>query len=439
MLHRFLFKQYNRVYRYDIWMRRHFSMTGHFLLVLLLASGVFGVDTKASTTYQLFVFLMAIFFLSLAGSLFNRLRFTIERRLPRYATVGEKLTYSLTVNNLTKKNYDGLALLEQLSEKAPNYSEIKKHSCFKTSRFVSFRNWRKFLVYQRGGIIQEVQLPRLTQQSLHTKISFTPLRRGTISFQGCHIAKPDLLGLFRRLIFSENPQTCLVLPKRYPVGALNLSGRRKYQPGGVTLANSVGNSTEFMSLRDYRNGDPLNSIHWKSYARHGKLIVKEFQDEYFVRRALVLDTFQENASHDQFEAAVSVAASVVLSERQNDALLDLMFAGQQAYCFTSGRGIDQMPHIQEILASVQANRDGSFMQLHLAVMNHIEQCSSVVCVLLHWNEDRQQLIRELTQSGIPVAVFLVHDGSVNSENLTDPPQHLHLVDYRRIAEDLVAV
>jgi len=62
-----------------------------------------------------------------------------------------------------------------------------------------------------------------------------------------------------------------------------------------------------MVLRDYRQGDAMNQIHWKSFARHGKLIVKEYQDKYFVRIVLVLDANANNLVEELFETAVSVA------------------------------------------------------------------------------------------------------------------------------------
>jgi uncharacterized protein (DUF58 family) len=55
----------------------------------------------------------------------------------------------------------------------------------------------------------------------------------------------------------------------------------KYQQGGVALASNVGQSDEFVALRDYRQGDPLRHIHWRSWARAGKPVVKEFEDEFF--------------------------------------------------------------------------------------------------------------------------------------------------------------
>ncbi len=127
-----------------------------------------------------------------------------------------------------------------------------------------------------------------------------------------------------------------------------------------------------------------------------------------------------------------------MSERATDSLLDLMFVEEKAHCFTSGRGVDHMPHIQEILASVQSS-SSSFKQLERAVCNHIQLCSSVVCVLMSWDRERQALIRLLQKNGMPLAVFLIHNGSIHTESIEDPPELFYLVDYHTIAADLRAV
>ncbi|TAN65393.1 MAG: DUF58 domain-containing protein [Methylobacter sp.] len=439
----FILRQYRKVYRFDNWMRRHFTFTGQLVITFMIAAAVFGVNTKQSTTYQLFVFLLVLLIFSLLNSAFNRLKVTLTRRLPRYGMVGEPLCYSVTLTNLTSKTYDRLALCEQLAESLPNPAQLKrfyqldKQPWFKQG--ISFRQWLRYLAYQRGGVIAETVLPNLAQTPLQVKISFVPTRRGSITFADSYLAKPDLLGLFRRLIVLKAHQSCLVLPKHYPLKPLTLAGKRKYQAGGVSLASSVGNSSEFMSLRDYQRSDPLNSIHWKSFAKHGKLIVKEYQDEYFVRRALLLDTFVGDAAVEQFEAAVSVAASIALSERQNEALLDLMFVGLQTYCFTTGRGVDQLPHLQEILAAVQSSTEGSFAQLQQAVQARAGLCSSLVCVLMHWDEARQNFIKQLLAHDLPVAVFLLHDGSLTEPQCANKPEHFHLLDYHHLAEQLAAL
>jgi uncharacterized protein (DUF58 family) len=91
----------------------------------------------------------------------------------------------------------------------------------------------------------------------------------------------------------------------------------------VSLAASVGDSEEFLALRDYRPGDPLQRVHWKSFARTGKPVVKDYQDEFFERHALVLDTGSLAGEDAAFEDAVALAASFVYTIDTQECLLDL--------------------------------------------------------------------------------------------------------------------
>lgn len=439
---RMLLRMYRRIYRNDQWMRRHFSITGHLLLMFTLAAAIFGVDTKASTTYQLFVFLAALIVLALLLALLVRCRITLTRELPRYGTVGEVLRYSATLHNLDRQPQDGLALIDLLREEYPDAAAVHAYRALRGRRFtrlINYRDWLDCLVLQRGGTIEEVALPPLDREPVSIKLQFTPLRRGRMYFDACYIAKAEPLGLFRRLMRIEQPQSCLILPKYYPIKPLQLPGARRYQPGGVTLSNSVGESAEFMALRDYRPGDALSAVHWKSYAKYGELIVKEYQDEYFARAALVLDTFIAGSNAARFEAAVSVAASLVFGNEQNDLLLDLLFIDREAYCFTAGRGVDQSLHLQEVLAGVQPERSAPFERLRLSVLAHAVRCSAMLCVLLCWDDERRAFIKQLQALGLTVYVFVLHDGEPAGAVLPDAPAACFRIDSRRVGEDLEAL
>ena len=444
MFSRWVLARYQSVFRISRWMRVHFSKMGHLCLMLLLVSGAFGVDIKANSTSQLFVFLGSLFILSILNSLFNRFKATIARQLPRYATVGEPLIYTVRIQNKTNKNYLDCHYFETFPVIFPKLTELlsfyQRDQKSWHKKWISFRLWRRFLIHQQGCHVNEQSIQFLpVQQAVSIQVRCTPLRRGRLTFAGAMIAKLDILGLFRRLYFAENSQYCLVLPKRYPIAPLNLSGQRKYQSGGVSLANSVGDSLEFMSLREYRQGDALNQIHWKSFARNGRLIVKEYQDEFFVRRALVLDTYQGQLDHEIFEAAISVAASLAMNEQHNEALLDLMFVGKESYQFTSGRGLNQSSRLQEILASVQASDANSFTRLEQAVHSHKRHCNHLMCVVLHWDQQRQDFFKLLTASDIPLAVFLIGDGSVKRAELEWTPQHFYLINLHQLATDLMTL
>ena len=272
------------------------------------------------------------------------------------------------------------------------------------------------------------------------QLEITPLRRGLISFTGVTLARPDPIGLFRSFVKAPARQTLLVLPKRYLLPLMSLPGTQKYQEGGVAMAANIGRSDEFVALRDYRRGDPIRHIHWRSWAKTGKPIVKEFEDEFFTRHALVLDTFTEDPRGAAFEEAVSVAASFACSIQTQQSLLDLLFVGQQAYCFTSGRGLAHEDQMLEVLAAVRAYAGRSFASLEHLVLEHATVVSGCVFVLLAWDEPRRKLVRKLRQLGLPVLVLVVvekdSDEVLTPGPMQDAPENFHVLEAGKIEQGL---
>src|SRR5436305_80672 len=127
---------------------------------------------------------------------------------------------------------------------------------------------------------------------------------------------------------------------------------------------------------------PLQRMHWKSYARTGTPIVKEFQDEFFERHALVLDTSTERGEDAVFEDAVAVAASFVYAIDTRECLLDLLFVGGELRTYTAGRGQLQVEHMLEVLAGVAPSVPAEFTTLARAVASHRAALTSCTVVLL---------------------------------------------------------
>src|SRR6185436_10707616 len=213
-------------------------------------------------------------------------------------------------------------------------------------------------------------------------LTCTPLRRGELEFDTLAISRDEPLGLMRALWKHRLAETLLVMPRTYPVAPIDLPGRRRLQPGGVAFAGRVGDAEEFVSLRDYRSGDSPRRIHWKAWARTGRPVVKEYADEFFVRHALLLDTFPAgDAAH--FEAAVSLAASLVVMPRSGESLLDLMFVEDRAYTLTSGRGLGAATDLLRVLATVEPSQGGFETLAEAAVLN-AARMSGGICVFLAW-------------------------------------------------------
>jgi uncharacterized protein (DUF58 family) len=243
-----------------------------------------------------------------------------------------------------------------------------------------------------------------------------------------------LFGLFRKIITLPEEANLLVLPRRYKLPPLALPGSRMYQQGGVTLASSVGDSEEFIGLRDYRPGDPLQRIHWKSFARLGKPVVREYQDEFFERHALILDTFAGAAEERLFEEAVAIAASFAYTIDTQDCLLDLMFVGAETYTYTAGRGQLQPGSLLEVLAGVQPCVDKPFRVLHDAALAKRGALSGCICILVRWDDARRAFIDALHASGVTTRVLVVSEHAIS-----DRPSWLTVLEPGKIQQGLAAL
>jgi len=266
--------------------------------------------------YQVFTLLLSLLVISFASRLFIRTHVDARRILPQFATAGQPLVYRIIVTSKERGTLPGLVLEEDLADPRPSYREfssaanqggIREKSRFE---FFGYSRWLDLVAAKRCAEIEEQTVDTVSESSdCEVRVEFIPTRRGIMRFEGVTISKRDPFGLVKTGKTVSLRQSILILPKRYPLPPVRLPGARAYQQGGVSLAGSIGDSEEFVSLRDYRPGDPLRKIHWKSWARSGRPVVKEYQEEFFVRHALILDTFRGSVGPAVFEEAVSVAAS----------------------------------------------------------------------------------------------------------------------------------
>ena len=408
------------------WVTQRFTAAGFLALGTLVTAGALGIDTNQTLAYQIFTFLLALIAAAMLAAMLARPRFQVTRSLPRVITAGQAFDYRVLVTNLGARPADGLVLLEDLADPRPAFSEFRA-----AQRFPTYRGWWRLAMRNQVVHIDDTGLPALAPHAeAEVRVSGTAYRRGMLLLTGATVARADPLGLMRSLARVALPDKVVVLPRHYTLPHLLLPGARRYQHGGVALASSVGESEEFMSLRDYRPGDPLQRIHWKSYARSGKPVVKEYQDEFFERHALVLDTFTARADA-VFEEAVSLAASFACTLDTQESLLDLMFVGTQSYCYTAGRGQMQQGNLLEILAGVRACADREFRRLHDAVRARRAALSGCILILLAWDEARQALARALQQSGLPLQVLVVSERDIEAA-----PGWLHVLRPGKIQQGL---
>ncbi len=445
---RFLYRSYFFFHSVSFWLKRHITSAGAMIMVIFILTAIFGLNMFKTTLYQAMTVSFSALCVSAALSLKPfRLKVRVKHILPPYATVGEKVSYSVEITNLTLKPQKGLILYEDTADPRPDLKtlltkkEPYEHIRNAWDRKTLYYRWAWLVLKAGKASLKPIKLPDLLPgETIRVTSDFVPNYRGYIHFTGVTFARPDILGLFMRLFCIKKTEKLLVLPKRYSLEPPDLQSKRQYHPGGVNLASSIGNSDEFMSLRYYRPGDPMRNIHWRTFARTGELVIKEFEDEFFVRYALILDTFVSPEREAVFEEAVSIAASYVASIRSHDSILDLMFVGHKIYSFSSGRGLGGSEKMLEILSCVEPCQDKTILELRPALESGLKQISGAICVFTGWEKEHEEITRMIKEALVPAFIIVLAADASKKEDIIEKTrrsdQKIRVVQIGKVLEEL---
>jgi len=100
-----------------------------------------------------------------------------------------------------------------------------------------------------------------------------PLQRGPIVAQAWVLETSDPLGFFRFRRKGADGEVALVLPR-----FMSLTSQPQVRELEASVsAPRAGSGMELFGVREYRSGDPLRRIHWRSSARLGELVVREYE------------------------------------------------------------------------------------------------------------------------------------------------------------------
>ena len=185
------------------------------------------------------------------------------------------------------------------------------------------------------------------------------------------------------------------------------------------LLGAKGESPEYVGNREYVLGEAAVRLDFRAWARLGRPVVREYQDEFSFRSALILDTWQPETRRlgfhnqaaeqreSQLEAAVSLSSAIAESMQAREIVIDLFVAGPEIYLFQSSHSGTRLDTLQELFATVETASTDAWQVLPEPLMESLETISSIVFVLLDWDHRRQELIERIRETGRGVRVLLV--------------------------------
>lgn len=296
---------------------------------------------------QTFPWVVASLLLStlVSGFLWPRLlikNISIERKGPERSEVGADVSLNITITNhgtmpkFMIKSVDRLPFADAL-----NTSSASKEKTL--------------------GLIAYLAKNSSYQFSVSIKCE----KRGQYKLGPVGLATNFPLGLYEAYVSKNGGlDSLIVYPKVFTILSLPLYGTpSEIHRGGFLLPKGVG-SADFLSLREYRQGDNPKYIHWPSTARYAGLMVKEFEPLASANIHLILDSSSAAnvglGRDSTFEYAVEIAASI--SRYACNMGMAVSVTTDDTFNRTSALGTGEM-HFQEILdmlAVIDSNGDSPY-------------------------------------------------------------------------------
>ncbi|NLG63598.1 MAG: DUF58 domain-containing protein [Candidatus Cloacimonetes bacterium] len=161
-----------------------------------------------------------------------------------------------------------------------------------------------------GDALRELTVPLLgAHHETSLPVSVPAAKRGVITVGPLTIARQDPLGLLRRELTWRQRHHVHVHPRTVALPPNSAGLVRDLE--GQASTRLVDSDLSFHAVREYVPGDAMRHIHWKSTAKTGTLMVRQYEESQSARMAVLCDARREAYdSDDEFELAVSVAASL---------------------------------------------------------------------------------------------------------------------------------
>jgi uncharacterized protein (DUF58 family) len=261
-----------------------FTREGQIAVVLAVVIGVAAINTGNNLLYLLLGWLLAFIIASGILSEMTMRGLRITRAMPATVIAGEPFLLELTVENLKLNRASYSIEIEDLVGDVP----VDKRCYF-------------------------LKIPAGKQQRTTYRHTFP--RRGLHRIDRARIATKFPFSLFRKSREINAVTEVVVLPPRIAVRPPVFSS----QVRGDTQSQRLGRRGEFFGLREHRLGDDRRDVHWRSSARTGRLLVREFEDESSRAIVIVLD----NGLRDEVRSAD--ADNMLMPQQQ-----DQMFAFDRA-------------------------------------------------------------------------------------------------------------
>ncbi|KQZ23429.1 DUF58 domain-containing protein [Microbacterium sp. Root553] len=199
-------------------------------------------------------------------------------------------------------------------------------------------------------------------------------RRGVVKVGPVSVVRGDPLGLFERAHRRDDPVDLYVHPRTIAFEGQSLGFLRDLE--GMPAADLSRDDVSFHALVEYQPGDDLRHVHWRSTARTGTLMMRQYEETRRSHFVIALSrAASDYADDEEFELAISAAGSIGLRAIRDSQRVEVRVQGRD---LAAGSG----KQLLDSLAAVTHSRPryGGLDALSAVIARNMPLASIVVLV-----------------------------------------------------------
>ena len=266
-------------------------------LAIAIAGGLLFVAGTTAQAGWLFVLAAGVIGL-VVGSLVTRQNLSgarVERMVPTRVRVGDAVRVGLEVRNEGRRKLPMMRVTDSFAAFAPSIAASERLA---------------------------------TGEKSHIEGVRVALTRGRYESGQCSLRSGAPFGFMSTTRVVEVESPLVVVPNWVEVSSFPILEPSSIPSDVLHERARTGAGEEYMGVREYRPGDPPRSVHWRSTARAGRLVVREFEEEIASKVSLVIAGADTGVPPDSaFELLVSAAASLAIYALQTGHPVELVRYG----------------------------------------------------------------------------------------------------------------
>lgn len=199
-------------------------------------------------------------------------------------------------------------------------------------------------------------------------------RRGVVEVGPVSVVRGDPLGLFERAHRRDDPVDLYVHPQTVLFDGQSLGFLRDLE--GLPAADLSRDDVSFHALNEYQPGDDLRHVHWRSTARTGVMMVRQYEETRRSHFVIGLSRSSGDYAVDaDLELGISVAGSIGLRAIRDSQRVDVRVQGRELRAGTGKQLLDSLAGVES-----SKSREGGIAELSGVIAATLPLASVVVLV-----------------------------------------------------------